>query len=326
MVLKQYTFLNADILICEDNVLNQEMTQCMLNQFGIEADIAENGEECIKLLEKKSYDMILMDIIMPVMDGITATKMIRSSDKDFKNAVIIALTSSDTTEDIENLMSAGMTAYMSKPVNMNVLYENLLKYIPSEKAVCSENNKTDSYKYEFSIDGINFEEGLARFGGNVERYNKTLLGFAKEYEELRTYDNVEELKRYLHTLKGVAGNLGITEVYLLAKSAETDLRNADRLDKLSEKTRQVCKNIHENVSLPETVIIKSSDGTANEYLEYIKKLREAILISNPSECEACIKKLAETRWIGIAEYNLDMLAQAIESYDFDAALSICKNW
>ncbi len=113
-----------NILIAEDNPINQKLIIKVLNKLGYKPDLANNGQEVLEMLEKKAYEVVLMDVQMPVLDGISVTRKIRS---DFeRQPVIIAMTANAMLEDREECRSAGMDDYLSKPINMKELI-NILK-------------------------------------------------------------------------------------------------------------------------------------------------------------------------------------------------------
>ena len=113
-----------NILIAEDNLINQKLIIKVLNKLGYKPDLANNGEEVLEMLGKEVYEVVLMDVQMPVLDGISATRRIRS---DFdRQPVIIAMTANAMAEDREECISAGMNDYISKPINMEELI-NVLK-------------------------------------------------------------------------------------------------------------------------------------------------------------------------------------------------------
>ena len=113
------------ILLAEDNIINQEIVLGLLENSHIEIDIVENGQAAIDMHKNNSYNLILMDIQMPILDGYEATKEIRKIDKEIP---IIALTASAMKEDVKNSISVGMNAQLNKPINVNKLYEIILKY------------------------------------------------------------------------------------------------------------------------------------------------------------------------------------------------------
>lgn len=121
--------LQGDILLAEDNKTNQMLMGIILDDIGLTYEIAENGNEAIALCQKKSFDLILMDINMPECDGEEATKIIRSTSKSCDKTPIIALTANAMKEDVERYKKIGMNDYLSKPVDMNKLRNTLQKYL-----------------------------------------------------------------------------------------------------------------------------------------------------------------------------------------------------
>jgi len=126
----EYSILyNKKILLCEDNNINAKIARKMLEQQNIKVDLACNGEEACKMVEAKEYDCIIMDIKMPVMDGITAAKNIRLKDN---NTPIIALSANAYEEDINESLSVGMNANLAKPIDKEKLYKSLIKNIKGD--------------------------------------------------------------------------------------------------------------------------------------------------------------------------------------------------
>ena len=114
------------ILLVEDNIVNQKVMTALLSKCGYEIDIAKNGAEAIEALQRKSYEVVLMDIFMPKMDGETATRIIRSEFPSTKQPYIVAVTANTQKNDRERLIALGMDEYISKPVNISILL-NVLK-------------------------------------------------------------------------------------------------------------------------------------------------------------------------------------------------------
>ena len=121
------------ILIVEDNMLNQKIIVLMLQKLGCQADVVNNGSECVAIITSQEsnpvYDLIFMDVQMPVMDGLTATRVIRQSLSSPTQPWIIALTADALPADYEACISAGMNDFVSKPINIKELERSLLKYI-----------------------------------------------------------------------------------------------------------------------------------------------------------------------------------------------------
>ena len=117
---------SIQILLAEDNVVNQVVATSFLEKFGYSVDLAEDGKKALSLSEKKAYDLILMDIQMPEMDGLETTKCIRNqSQNPNKNSKIIAMTASVLKSEIEKCFIAGMDEYIEKPFDPNELEKKL---------------------------------------------------------------------------------------------------------------------------------------------------------------------------------------------------------
>lgn len=114
------------ILIAEDNAFNQKLAQRVLNKLGYEPEVVSNGKETLKTLEQNNFDVILMDVQMPEMDGFEATRCIRGSMA--TQPIIIAMTANAMTEDRDICIRAGMDDYISKPMQLDILIETLKKW------------------------------------------------------------------------------------------------------------------------------------------------------------------------------------------------------
>ena len=124
----------ATVLLVEDNAVNQKVATRMLEKSGYRCDLASNGQEAVDALSRVSYDVVLMDCQMPVMDGFEATREIRRREGDGdRHTTIVAMTANAMKGDRELCLEAGMDDYLSKPVNRSALEEMLEKYLPSEK-------------------------------------------------------------------------------------------------------------------------------------------------------------------------------------------------
>lgn len=121
---------NVRVLIAEDNLFNQKVAVALLKKIGICADVANNGIEVLEMLEKNSYDMVLMDVQMPEMDGLEATKRIRAMKTEIRNIPIIAMTAHALKEFESQCLQVGMNDYLSKPIHSDALISIIQKYLP----------------------------------------------------------------------------------------------------------------------------------------------------------------------------------------------------
>ena len=117
------------ILVVEDNLVNQKVARKMLSKLGLKADMAGDGQQALHALEKTSYDIILMDMQMPIMDGITATRTIRTREDEWGAPIIIAMTANAFHTDRQACLEAGMNDFLSKPVRIEDLQAKLTQWI-----------------------------------------------------------------------------------------------------------------------------------------------------------------------------------------------------
>lgn len=123
---KTYSFDGEKVLLCEDNKTNQLIASKVLKKLGLQVDVADNGQQGLELYKKNDYQLVLMDMQMPVMDGLEAAQAIRLEDKD---TPIVALTANVTIEDNELCKKAGMNAFLTKPLNTSLLSAELAKWL-----------------------------------------------------------------------------------------------------------------------------------------------------------------------------------------------------
>ncbi len=131
-----------DFLLVEDNFVNQEIALAVLGEFGVNVDVANNGKEAVEMFENKNYAIILMDVRMPIMDGMEATRVIRASAKhDALTVPIVAMTANAMAEDKEETRAAGMNGHIAKPIDMDELKQAFYHVLYSGVAVSHMENK-----------------------------------------------------------------------------------------------------------------------------------------------------------------------------------------
>jgi two-component system sensor histidine kinase/response regulator len=241
----------ARLLLVEDNEINRQVAQEMLEGFELDVTTAENGEEAIALLEAEEFDGVLMDMQMPVMDGVTATRVIRKNPR-FSKLPIIALTANVMVSEQNEFVGAGITDYIGKPIDPDRLVTTLAKWVRPTRApasttisapVVQEVQKPESETLP-DLPGVNVAETVRRMGGSVALYCKLLDKFraterniVNTIRETLAAEDRSTAERQAHTLRGTAGTLGAKNLQELAASLEGCIHKAEfgEVDSLLEK-------------------------------------------------------------------------------------------
>ena len=266
------------ILLVEDNEVNQLVANALLSQMGFKVDIAENGLEALEKLEEAEYDMVLMDVQMPVMDGYKATKRIRSNPR-WSNLPVIALTGHDMSEHRLRGNRCGMNDSINKPVNPHELLAIITKYVnikelpaPAPGKSVNEFENTEDLSWP-DLPGIILTDGLNRVNGNQDLYKKILLQFGAS--NVDTVDNLETALsmgddmtacRLAHTVKGVAANIGAVQLAAVAAELESALMSGGigfddaLLAKFDESFTEVMDSIKKLEALEVEQKIKEQDA------------------------------------------------------------------
>ncbi|MBF0423317.1 MAG: response regulator, partial [Magnetococcales bacterium] len=219
------------ILLVEDNEINQQVAKELLVMANMEVVMAENGQQAVDAVFSESFDLVLMDLQMPVMDGYTAARKIRQDGR-FADLPIVAMTANALSGDREKCLEAGMNDHVAKPIHPPVLYTVLASWIrPREGLGLIQNDQRSvgngSAVKLPDLPGIDVEAALSRVAGNASLYVDLLRQFASGQRNaadaiaIALQDGSKDLaERLVHTTKGVAGNIGAEAVRQAAAALE----------------------------------------------------------------------------------------------------------
>jgi len=239
------------ILLVEDNPINQEVALELLAGAGLKADLAVNGKKAVEMAAEQTYDLILMDMQMPVMDGLQATRLIRKS-ANGKQIPILAMTANAFGEDRQRCLEAGMNDHVAKPVDPENLYAMLIKWLPipadlnagsatslaARGSTLQEKADAELLARLGAIPGLDTAAGLRSVRGRLPLYLRLLRSFVDSHADDPTAiamalkeGHPEAAQRLAHALKGAAGTLGLTDLQSAAAALETSLRHKpDQVD------------------------------------------------------------------------------------------------
>jgi two-component system sensor histidine kinase/response regulator len=225
------------ILLAEDNRVNQTVATRMLEKMGHSLVVAENGKEALSVLATQAFDLVLMDIQMPEMDGLTATMRIREGERSTQHHLpIVAMTAHAMKGDRERCLDAGMDEYVSKPISIRQLEEAIAGALHGSRAVRPATNSTTQDENATPANVIPWDKGktLERLGGDQKLLNEVIEIFLEEVpkhlaslQQAIAQDNAEAAEMAAHTLKGELGYLGILEVSRKARELEEAAHKSD---------------------------------------------------------------------------------------------------
>ncbi len=211
------------VLLVEDNEINQEFAVTMLENYDMKVFVANNGLEAIEMISNEMFDFVLMDIQMPKLDGLEATRRIRNMEGEYyKKIPIIALSANALVGDKQKSLDAGMNEHITKPINPHQLFETLRSYLSSEKLAVAESSTQSLNNTLENIDVtiLNTKEAMYRMNNNSAGYIKILQQFVNRYcnvfdilDKALHSEDIETLKNKIHELKGVTGNISANLLY-----------------------------------------------------------------------------------------------------------------
>ncbi len=317
------TLRGSKILLVEDNKINQEIVVGLLEHSGIVIDIANNGSEAVEQFRQNSnrYELILMDLQMPVMDGLTATKIIRNENKEIP---IIALTANAMAHDVKNTQEVGMNEHLNKPIEVDRLYEILLKYISvKDKNNLDLNIVVDDETNVPELIHINTSKGLRHLAGNKKLYLKLLNDFRTNYRNVDLNDlDVQKFKIAVHTLKGLSGNIGANNLHTILKELEeTQDRHllVDFCDELKLIIDELDDKLHLDNDLDSSKILFLESNIKEELFD---RLKEALDLMEPKKCHQIVDEISHYELSAEDEKLFEKIKELVNNYEFDEALEL----
>jgi CheY-like chemotaxis protein len=334
------------ILLVEDNAINREFAIELLRTMHIQVEEAVNGEEAVAMVQRRAYDAVLMDIQMPVMDGLEATKRIRALEADrFKELPIIAMTALAMARDAEETQAAGMNDHVTKPVDPEALFACLLKWLPKSETSIAVEQPADTlqalpgntvYSQELlALEHLQVLEGIKRIGGREEAYRKQLKRFREHYpnaatelERLLQAQQISEAEAYCHSLKGVSGNIGAQALYECISGIDNTLKQQknpapESIEQFRELLQKVMSDIDSLASMPASVTM-AAEQLSDEVLKVKLGRLMTFLETDYGAAETLLNELRMGVVGSPIEEDVNKIAAQMDIFEIDQALALSQ--
>ncbi len=318
------------VLVVEDNDINQLCARELLEQAGAVVLIAENGLEAVELLDKESVDCVLMDVQMPVLHGYSATRQLRRADR-FAKLPIIAMTANAMSGDRERALESGMNDYVSKPVEPEEMRQVVYRWTIG--GTDSAEPKRVAGPEKPTAVALDLDAALRRASGNMallikmmQRFQADAPNFSRNFEDMRAGGDIEGAVRTAHSLKGIAGTIGLLELQAVAGRLEAAVRDDHGEDGVRESyiatlqaLEQALHLIDQVINNPATASEPNQVDTPGEVLSRLKMLRMLVADADTDAARHC-RELAGVLPRDHAALGKKLVEQT-ESYDFPKALA-----
>jgi len=332
-------FAGLSVLLVEDNDLNQQVAKEILADAGMLVDVAEDGAVALRMVQGNSYDIVLMDMQMPVMDGVTATREIRKLG--ISALPIIAMTANAMQADRDACMDAGMNDFLSKPIDPDEMFRVMSRWVelregaaPAPVTVAAATSAS-AQDHDFAIthDGFDWRQGLKRAGGKASLYRDVLEKFVRGQADVPARIRAalaagdEGLaERTAHTLKGTAATIGAGPLAAVAAEVETALRGHAPGDVVERLLIEVEPPLAGLIAALSPLFVEAAPAadrpaaSAEEVEAFLSALREMLKDSSldAQDHAAGGKPLLQQVYGDGAAKILD----AIDNFSFDDALSL----
>ena len=330
----------ARILVVDDNITNIKVAQGILAMYQVRVDTALSGKECLEKVARNNYHMILMDQMMPEMDGIETTRMIRNDpDSRVRNMHVIALTANAISGTREMFLQNGFQEYISKPIALSAMEDVLKKFLPPEIIhYVDVDAKDNGYgNLDISLPGIDTEIGLRNYGNDSSRYLQILRFIlddgAAHVERIRTCIEDKNYKQYVfevHALKGLMAGIGAKQLAEFAKLQEMAGREG-RKEEIANEGRLLADQYEELLAVIDKVLggagllqeekaeLKKEPLSWEEFLGQLHSLQGSLDMLEQSEAARKVDNLLTYPLEDGIRQQLQEVRKAIGSFDYDEA-------
>jgi CheY-like chemotaxis protein len=338
-----FKFRDAKILIVDDNDINLMVASELLRQYGIEPDTADGAASAFKLLEERRYDIIFMDHMMPEINGIEATGILREKGGWLSSAPIIALTANALSGMKETYLSCGMSDYISKPIEISELNRVLITWLPKEKITVADAPALRRFASKNAIierlaGKLDAEGAVIGIGGSESAYLNVVRAFLSTLPEktaaMRRQLETGEYERFridMHATKSSLANIGAKDLSDDAKNLELAAHSRD-YNYIDGNFEQFCRNMDDLFPFIEWALSAEEPeardskimGSAAELRSKLERADDLLEILEQDEAMDILEKAISKSYGEYLDRNLLQIRAAIESFNYDRASGLIR--
>jgi len=334
----RFTAPNARVLIVDDVSTNLKVAEGLLAPFGMLIDCTLSGREAVRLVQQNHYDLVLMDHMMPEMDGIEATKQIRMLAREneyFENLPVIALTANAVSGMREMFLSHGLNDFLAKPIETEKLYQIMEKWIPKAKQEKVTEVSAAAVGDETEIVGLDINTGIARTGGRAEIYVEILEVFCRDSQkkdaEIRQCLKSGDWKLftiYVHALKSALASIGALELSQLARTLE-EAGNQVNETFIRERTTVFLQELAELTARIRGYLSRDDgdgeEGTGDEVqflTTQLTALKQALADIDIRSADEAVEQLRSGCWTRNVQQKLEQVYDFILVFEYESAVRV----
>ncbi len=341
---KMFEAPSAKVLVIDDFEMNLTVIQTLLDSHEIKSDVQTSARVGIELLKNNDYDLVIMDHMMPDLDGMEAVKIIRELGGKFKDIPIIVATANIVHDIGDEYFKAGFNDIVLKPIESHRFIKILNKWLPSEKIVYSREKEdiefnvpielNETLKKMNNLGGLDISKGLARVNNNQDVYVRTIRIFqttlVQKIQNMQKYlgtQSLGELATDAHGIKGSLANIGESQIAPIAKEMEFAAKDKD-FGRCQSLMPVLVKQLSDFSEVLTQVLAKNDEEREIGGKELLKNVTEGVIIYlNDFDRASALTELLKLQKFSFG-YEIDLklaeLNSATESYDYDFGIKVAE--
>lgn len=328
-----FTAPEAYVLIVDDNEINLAVAQGVIEPLGMQVDTATSGAECIEKVRNFHYDIVFMDHMMPEMDGVETTHIIKERFPSYANVPIIALTANVAGGARDMLLREGMSDFIGKPISLRTITSKIRRWLPAEKIIPVKKTEVTEKPQSIlpDIPELDLKDAMTLMGNEklllsvIEQYyrsiDKNIAKMNASYEN----GDIELLTIEFHSLKSTSKQIGANHLSALAKGLEYAGKEND-IDFISENIDKFLDEYKEMKKILSSYFgTQNTAGEKQEIKPLLSELKKALSDMDALQIDDVLEKISENMNASDKSYFED-IRKAVDDCDFDKAENVLSKW